>query len=362
MARKGDGLYQRGKVWYLDCRINGARHVEKLGKGISRTVAGELANIARTKILRCEVGIGKKNKDCTFEEAKKKFLAWVETNKKPRTQRTYRQCLEYLETSFKGKKLSTLTTWTIERHKQDRVKAGVKVVINRELAVLKTLFNRCREWNLYEGPNPVSAVKYLHEPRQTLRFLEPEEESKLIEHAHEPLKSLIILGLNTGLRVGAEALTLRWEHIDLKRNLLTVGAAYAKSGQMRTVPLNSEAKGVLTKLCEGRKGEWVFCRKDGTSFNSIRHGFRLTCQRAKLKGVTPHTLRHTFASRLAMAGIDLRTIQELGGWKSLELIQRYAHLSPNHKAEAIERITGKNFTTSFTTVGKKEKVARLISA
>jgi site-specific recombinase XerD len=69
--------------------------------------------------------------------------------------------------------------------------------------------------------------------------------------------------------------------------------------------------------------------------------------------VSPHVLRHTFASRLAMAGVDLRTIQELGGWKTLSMVQRYAHLSPSHKAEAVERIA-KNFTTVSTPRPKEE--------
>ena len=56
------------------------------------------------------------------------------------------------------------------------------------------------------------------------------------------------------------------------------------------------------------------------------------------KDVTPHTLRHTFASRLVMGGVDLRTVQELGGWKELDMVVRYAHMSPSHKADAVERI------------------------
>jgi len=62
--------------------------------------------------------------------------------------------------------------------------------------------------------------------------------------------------------------------------------------------------------------------------------------------------RHTFASRLAMVGVDLRTIQELGGWRSLKMVERYAHLSPSHKAEAVERLA--NFTTLFTTPAERQ--------
>jgi site-specific recombinase XerD len=91
------------------------------------------------------------------------------------------------------------------------------------------------------------------------------------------------------------------------------------------------------------------CR--GRPFRSVRSAFRTACKNAGLKGVTPHTLRHTFASRLVMAGVDLRTVQELGGWASLRMVERYSHLSPSHRAEAIERIASKNFTNAFHNTG-----------
>ena len=80
----------------------------------------------------------------------------------------------------------------------------------------------------------------------------------------------------------------------------------------------------------------------------MRTAFETACRHAKLADVTPHVLRHTFASGLAMAGYDLRTIQELGRWKDLKMVQRYAYLSPSHKAEAVEKIL-EDFTTLFTT-------------
>ena len=76
---------------------------------------------------------------------------------------------------------------------------------------------------------------------------------------------------------------------------------------------------------------------------SIRRVFEAGCERAKLADVTFHTLRHTFASRLAMRGESSRTIQDLGGWATLALVERYAHLSPGHKARAVEGIALENF-------------------
>jgi site-specific recombinase XerD len=124
-----------------------------------------------------------------------------------------------------------------------------------------------------------------------------------------------------------------------------VPATYAKSGTSRTVSLNSTILAALTRL--PRRSEFVFAKRTGTPYRGIR-GLRAACERAGLTGVTPHTLRHTFATRLVENGVDLRTVQELGGWATLSLIQRYAHVAPSRKAEAVEGLV-RNSTTDFTT-------------
>ena len=349
MARRGDGLYQRGRSWYLDCRINSTRHVLRLGKNISKTVAGELASVKRAAILRGEAGIGKKRRDITYERAKEAFVNWAKASKRPRTVGTYTQCLDHLAKSFAGKNLSAISSWLVERHKQDRVKAGAKVRANREIAVLKMLFNRCVEWGFFEGTNPATSVKFIKEPKRKLRYLEPEEEERLLEAAREPLRSIILIGIHTGLRLRSEALTLRWEYVDLRRKQLTVEASYAKSGETRMVNLNSVALSTLQKLKSQARGSYVFAKQDGTPYQSIRRPFKTACEKSSLHDITPHTLRHTFASRLAMAGVDMRTIQELGGWRELKMVERYSHLSPNHKQESVEKLVQNHFTTDFTT-------------
>ena len=86
---------------------------------------------------------------------------------------------------------------------------------------------------------------------------------------------------------------------------------------------------------------------------SVNPAFTTASRHAKLRGVSPHTLRHTFASRLAMAGVDIRTIQELGGWKEIKMVERSAHLSQQHKIDAVEKVISalpdENSPTVFTT-------------
>jgi integrase len=324
----------------MDVRINGQRYVARLGKNISRSVAGELASVKRTAILKGEAGIGRKKKDCTFDKAKAAFIDWMIANKRPRTQRVYRQALDRLSLSFANTLLSRISAFDIERHKRGRIEAGARVVVNREVALLKNLFNKASAWNLYEGENPAMGVKFLEEPKRRLRYLDAGEEAKLLEVASEPLRSLIVIGTNTGIRIGAEALTLKWTDVDLTRGILTVQAAYSKNGETRNIPLNSRAKEALHSLKKVSRSEYVFGQPNGQPYKNMDKPFAQACEDAGLEGtgVSLHTLRHTFASNLVMAGVDLVTVQQYGGWSDLSLVQRYSHLSATHKEQAIEKI------------------------
>ncbi len=344
MAQRGDGVYLRGEVWYLGCSINGTRYQKRLGKGFPRKVALQHAQALRVAVWNGEFGKATKAKDLSFEEASTRFEDWATTNMKPGTTRHYQECLRQLATSFSGKRLSQISSFHVEAYKQIRSKKA-KVCVNRELAVLKSLFNRCKEWKLFAGENPVSSVKLMKEDRRRLRFLEHEEEAALLAECAEPLRTMVVIGTNCGLRLKSEALTLQWRDVDLTRKTLTVQAAYAKNGTSRTVNLNSTVLTALTQL--PRRSEFVFAKPNGTPYHAIR-GFRAACRRAGLTDVTVHTTRHTFATRLVENGVDLRTVQELGGWATLSLIQRYAHVSPSRKADAVEGLV-RNSPTLLTT-------------
>lgn len=352
MARKGDGIYVRGKTWWLDFVHFGNRHVVRLGKNISRTVARELASVERAKILKGEAGIGtRKRRDISFDKAKEEFLTWARANKKPGTAEFYGYCMQSLSRSFAGKNLGEIHPFLIEKHKQMRIAEGHRVAVNRELAALSALFNRCKEWKKFEGQSPVRSVKKLDEPLSRVRYLSEQEEAALVNECDEPLRTIVLLGIYAGLRISAEALTLKKDNVNLSRRLLTIEAAYSKNGETQTIPIHSKLVEPLRAAMKRSRGEYVF--EGRQKKDSIRTAFENACERANLRGVTPHTLRHTFASRLAMAGVGNKTLQELGRWKRVEMIDRYAHLSPEHLAQAIEKI-GQNSTTLFTTVENEE--------
>lgn len=144
-------------------------------------------------------------------------------------------------------------------------------------------------------------------------------------------------------------MTLRWRDVDLLTGLITVPRS--KNGYSRRVPMNSVVRAVLVDLATRRErtdgsAEFVFpvrpTRLDAffpKAVEQAQAAIRAAGKDAsRLDGYTWHGNRHTFASRLVMAGVDLRTVQELGGWRSLSMVQRYAHLSPSHLLAAVERL------------------------
>ncbi|TDI18396.1 MAG: site-specific integrase [Acidobacteria bacterium] len=355
MPKKGktmkNGVYCRGNGkltnWWLDCRINGTRYQFPLGKGVSRSVAAELAQVKRAAILRGEVGIGKQKKDITFTKAAELFLVWARANKRPNTVRSYGGSAGRLTEFFGSRKLSEISPFLIEKYKLKHIGAGKrrkadgKVLVNRDTATLTNIFNRCLDWGKCEGPNPVLKVKRFKESKGRVRFLTEDEERDLLNAAKEPMRTMILVGIYSGARLASEALTLTWPNVDFKNGFLTILDAYAKNGETRTIPLEEGLREALLVLKEKATSQHVFEKSDGKPYRFIRTSFDTACRNAKLAQVTPHTLRHTFGSRLGMAGVDARTIQELGGWKNMAMVERYTHLSPDHKVAAIRKLRNK---------------------
>jgi Phage integrase family len=108
------------------------------------------------------------------------------------------------------------------------------------------------------------------------------------------------------------------------------------------VPMNDEPRAILRALPSRLRSPWVFPSASGTtalnSQNFINRVFRPALRRARISDFSWHDLRHTFASRLAMAGVPIRTIQELMGHQSLTMTLRYAHLSSAHKLDAVNQL------------------------
>ena len=186
--------------------------------------------------------------------------------------------------------------------------------------------------------NPIARIERFREPEGRVRFLDADEEKALraaVRGQSPEHEAEFDIAINTGLRRG-EQYGLTWDRVDLERGILTV---YGKTGR-RFVPINSGARVAILHLHKVSNGSKFVCPdREREAQKDWRKWLDQACLTAKIDNFRWHDLRHTFASRLVMAGVDLRSIQELCGHRSIVTTQRYAHLSPDHQKANVEKLT-----------------------
>lgn len=265
-----------------------------------------------------------------------------------------------------NKPITDLDAWVIEKWRSCRIKAGVAVAtVNRDMATLRSALSKAVAWKIIPV-NPLADVKQRKVDNARVRYLDAKEEKRLRAalvqrdrdgiagrdrgNAHrasrgyelipalptggycDHLAPMVLLALNTGLRRG-ELVALEWTEIDIDKKSLHVRAAAAKSGKSRHVPLNKESVAVLTRWQrqQGGKGRVFNVRDVKTAWHALMRD-------AEIDGFNFHDLRHSFASKLVMAGVDLNTVRELLGHADLKMTLRYSHLAQEHKAAAVAKL------------------------
>jgi integrase len=138
----------------------------------------------------------------------------------------------------------------------------------------------------------------------------------------------------------SEQYGLRWNQVDFERR--QVHLPKTKNGDPRTIPLNEVALVALKELRgpgKPKDSDPVFPSvRSGDSLQGARGWFPTALEAAGIENYSWHCNRHTFASRLVMAGVDLRTVAELLGHRTLQMVMRYSHLAPEHQASAVDRL------------------------
>ena len=202
---------------------------------------------------------------------------------------------------------------------------------NRYFALIRAILNKCAdEWDwLDKAPK----LKLHKEPKKRIRWLYPAEAQRLVNALDNLpyMQHLVIFSLATGLRQ-ANVLNLKWEQIDLMRQVAWIYPDQAKAGRAIGVPLNQTAMQVL--MSRQRVSDYVFTHSNGGQVKSISSRvWREALKKAGIKDFRWHDLRHTWASWLVQQGTPLAALKEMGGWESIEMVQRYAHLAPEHLSQ-----------------------------
>ena len=240
---------------------------------------------------------------------------------------------------FPAARLNALTPIALESARALLSEGRTPQTVNRYMGFLRRVLNKAvRDGKL--ASNPVSRIKMFREPAGKTRFLSPEEEGVLCEKIGASYAGWVRLAILTGMRQ-MEQFSLRWEHVDLERGVLTL--SNTKAGGVQYVRLNEEAKRLIEGFIPGNKSVWVFPSENPATHADPRNFYRRVylpkVKESGLDGVSWHSLRHTFASRLAMSGSTEGTIATLLRHSGTVLVRRYAHLSPSHLQDEIEKIS-----------------------
>ncbi|EGR1589525.1 site-specific integrase [Vibrio parahaemolyticus] len=241
--------------------------------------------------------------------------------------------------------------WISERRKLGRAPATIEYCVNR----LRAAFNRAVEWEFIDSHN-LSNVKLIKQDNTRIRYLTQEEEKRLLDGIQDRnqrirqsdgnteklrfvdfFEPLVITAMNTGMRKG-ELLTLKWEHVSFPNRYLTIRSENAKSKKTRTIPLNDTVLNLLEDWRAQNPGaDFVFV-SNNQPITYFQYPWQTLLKQAGIENFRFHDLRHHFASRLVMAGVDLNIVRELLGHADLKMTLRYAHLAPAHKAAAVNLI------------------------
>ena len=258
-----------------------------------------------------------------------------------------RRVLKGFQETVGDRPLDEITAFHVERWKTLRAKEVSQSSVNRELNVIRGCFSRAVEWGRLIV-SPMKAVKPYRVDNVRMRVLSPEEIKRVLESCRPALQLIARTTLESLPRL-SEVLNLRVE--DLGPDYATI--IQTKSGKSRRVPLTSELKAELLK--QAHKSGYIFGQgKDGKPPQqaAISVAFGRLMRDIGLEGVTHHVLRHTGASAMVAAGISLRVVQDIGGWSTLRMLERYAHPSGAEMSRAVRVLTAYTTGTNLGTATK----------
>ena len=336
------GVYERDKgsnVWWIRWTdSNHKKHREKVGR---KSDAKTLLDKRKTEKLQGIKLPELSGKTLLFTELLDDALEHSKAENGERSTHELKLKIERLRTDWGLKKVHDITKQDIQRwlttEKESR--DWTDATANRWQACFSLVF-RVAVDNGKIALNPASRIRRKTEDNQSVRFMTRDEESaitKVLAERHPSYLPAFLISLHTGMRA-SEQWRLHWSDINFDGNILSVRKlANTKSG--RHIPLNQVALAALKTLYKvtGPSGP-VFLNSKQTPMLAHREWFDPAVAEAGVKDYTWHKNRHTFASRLAMAGVDIRTIAQLMGHSTIQMSMRYAHLSPDHNQSAVDKL------------------------
>src|SRR6266581_1279463 len=342
---------KKSSYWWIDITINGRRIRESAGTS-DRKKATEYHDRIKAKLWDQErIGVKRRY---NWREAVVRYLREAESEGKASIEND-RHALRWLDPYLTGKHLDEIDKAMVDFIIAERQKPYVRIyqsgqkreckpgadTVNRFLTTFRPVLYKARdEW---EWLDRVPKVKALKGSQSRVRWISRSEADSLIGELPKHLARMAEFSLQTGLR-RANVTHLQWSQVDFERSTAWVLGEDTKNGKSLAVPLSEKAMEILhAQKAEQDKTEcelplpWVFAKAKKPVHQTSTRAWREALERTGIKDFCWHDLRHTWASWHVQTGTPLHVLQELGGWSSLKMVQRYAHLSGEHLRQWVER-------------------------
>ncbi len=331
------GIVKKGKDYYIQYSlyvVNEDGEKERVQKQEKIGPSRQLAEAAHQKRLleRTEQKFfprEEKKKPITLSDFIPRYMANSKLTKSPKMQDVDYNSTRHLEKHLGDEYLHAITPGKVQEYIEKRLKEVSPSSTNRDISCLKTMLNRAVEWELLEA-NPVAKVKKLLEPPERIRYLMKEEIIRLLACCIAHLVPIVQMALWTGMRKG-EIMRLKWCNVDMKNRMIQVKYPTRSKKQGRIVPIGKK----LLKVLEGltKDHEFVF-----RGLKDPKKGFKAACRKAGIQDFRFHDLRHTAASWMIMAGVNIVAVQKILGHAKIEMTLRYVQLNEETLRQAVETL------------------------
>ena len=352
------GVYRRtdAETYWMSLVIDGTRLRQDTGVQ-DRTVAGEIFAAWQVQMARAKwLGLPAPTPQHTIDELVTEYRMKVTPRKSPASQRRDHVVLERFSQRWGTLHLDQLRTKTVEDYLTERLQDVTLATVSKELGILKSAFARAMRWD-WVTTTPFRGIVLNQDGEERVRWLTDAEEGRLVAAAAPWLRDLILVGLDTGLR-RSNLVGLEWRWLYEDSTVLMVPRQLVKAKKATVmIPLTTRAAMIIQRQVRRGDASCVFTNPAGRAYSlpQVSMAVIRTAKQAQLPGVSLHTLRHTFISRLVQAGRPLPEVAALAGHRDIKMTMRYAHLAPSHLRAGIQALeqrssgqpTGRTLSTDF---------------